>query len=100
MIRISEKHFIVRADKYNLAIIKGEPKLLNAEGKPIPHSNQVIGFYGSVQDAFKKAIDIAVREGEDELNHKNILQVINDLKSHIDAVCCDVPTMLNIMKGI
>ena len=91
--------YLVRFDTMNLAIIKGEPKARNKAGDPVPHANQVMGYYGSAREAFTKAIDIALKHEYSHFSASEVLHRIDDLTEHIKRACADIPSMTALMSA-
>ena len=93
MFKITDDLYLVKFDKLNLAIVKGAEPRHEKKG----FGNRVISYHGSVQGAFKSALNTQLKAGADVVQVTQILQTINELNEKIDGI--NLPSLREIMKG-
>ena len=93
MFKITDELYLARFDKLNLAIVKGAEPRDEKKG----FANRVVSYHGSVQDAFKSALNTQIKMGADGVQAKVILDAIDLLHKRIDAI--NLPSLREIMKG-
>jgi hypothetical protein len=82
MIHIIDNLYLVKFDERNLAIIKGaEPK-----DPKKGYGDRILGYYGSVQTAFKKALDLSIKSGAAGVELANIIEAIDSLNARLDEL--------------
>lgn len=82
MIHIIDNLYLIKFDERNLAIVKGSEPKDPKKG----YGNRVLGYYGSVQTAFKKALDLSIKTGAERVELANIIEAINSLNARLDEL--------------
>ena len=93
MIQIINDLHIIKLDERNLAIIIGDEPKHPKKG----YGNRVQGYYGTIQGAFKAALDIQIKAGAIGVETKEILQAIESLHKRIDEL--EYPHVIKFLKG-
>ena len=93
MIQIIDNLNIIKLDDRNLAIVIGDAPRHPKKG----YGNRIQGYYGSIQGAFKAALDIQIKSGATRVETIQILQAIDELHDRIDKL--DYPSMMKLLKG-
>ena len=93
MIQIINDLHIIKLDERNLAIIIGDEPKHPKKG----YGNRVQGYYGTIQGAFKAALDIQIKAGAIGVETSEILQAIESLHKRIDEL--EYPHVIKFLKG-
>ena len=85
--------YLIKFDERNLAIVVGNETKHPKKG----YGNRVQGYYGTIQGAFKAALDIQIKAGAIGVETKEILQAIESLHKRIDEL--EYPHVIKFLKG-
>ena len=78
-----DNYYLRVMDKFNFVVIE---KIKNKKGEDIEKS---VGYFGTVQSAFKSILNITLKSSYEPLTVKNILNAIDVLSKKIDALKCE-----------